>query len=107
MVDEYGRARRFREDGQEIALDRKAGQPQPSNIVDETTLTPRRRAKMRQVDAFGNEIVGSDMHDVEESKPKPESPDQGSVSKRKKSTYSRIAKSLEELQKEMAEEEKA
>ncbi|KIJ49697.1 hypothetical protein M422DRAFT_246768 [Sphaerobolus stellatus SS14] len=106
MVDEYGRVRRFTEAGEEIVLDRKGAPSLPINGADDTTLTPRRRAKMRQVDAFGNEITETDVQ-KEEIKPKAESNDKGSISKRKKGAYSHIAKSLEELQKELAEEEHA
>ena len=107
-VDEYGRVRRFTEDGEEIMLDnrKKAGNvaesPEPV-VADDPTMTPRRQAKMRQVDTLGNEVV-----DREESK-KVKANHDGEVpeTRRKTAVFSRLAKSLGELQDELAEEENA
>lgn len=100
--------RRFTEDGEEIMLDnrKKAGNVAESSepvVTDDPTITPRRRAKMRQVDTLGNEVV-----DRVESKKVKANPD-GEIpeTRRKTAVFSRLAKSLGELQDELAEEENA
>jgi hypothetical protein len=107
-VDEYGRVRRFTEDGEEIKLDtrRKSGNGTESLepvVADEMTMTPRRRAKIRQVDALGNEVIDSMKSKKGKEEPDGEIPE----SRRKKAVFTRLAKSLGELQDELAEEEDA
>lgn len=105
LVDEYGRARRFTEDGEEILLDtrRKTGNLAASleMAVPDDTTTPRRRAKMRQVDALGNEVndgMGWFKKDLDREVPE---------SQRRTAVLSRLAKSLGELQDDLVEEENA
>ncbi|KAF8588699.1 hypothetical protein K439DRAFT_584670 [Ramaria rubella] len=106
LVDEYGRARRFTEDGEEIILDTrrrnavKSENDQPA--IDDVTITPRRRAKMRQVDSFGNEVTGT-----EASSPKEVRTGEVPETKGTKAVFSRLAKSLGEVRHELAEEEDA
>lgn len=104
IVDEYGRARKFTENGEEIVLDRKTSQH--ASGVDETTLTPRRRAKMRQVDAFGKEIIANQL-ETKEGLKIDEATEKETKPQRKKQALSHIAKSLGELQQEMVQEENA
>ena len=105
LVDEYGRARRFTEDGEEIVLDtrRKSangwGSLMPT-VPEDSTMTPRRRAKMRQVDAIGNEMAGS-LGSKSRKEPNGEVPEP----RRKKAVLSQLTKSLEKLQDDLAEEE--
>jgi hypothetical protein len=116
LVDEYGRERRFTEDGEEIVLESRRKnvstseeslKPTPTP-VDDGTLTPRRRAKMRQVDALGNEIMETD-EPKEEPKKEPNGRVNGELPepRGKKALFSRLTRSLGELQDDLAEEEDA
>ena len=106
LVDEYGRARRFTEDGEEIMLDTRRKNVNGGSLVsatpDDLAMTPRRRAKMRQVDAVGNE-VNSSVASKSREEPNGEVPE----SRQKQAVLSRLAKSLGELQEDLAEEENA
>ncbi|KAF8518743.1 hypothetical protein JB92DRAFT_2058847 [Gautieria morchelliformis] len=103
LVDEYGRARRFTEDGEEIILDSRRkraniGEPVKTAVPDDTTMRSWRRAK---IDAQGNEIT-----DDAGSKPEGE-PNRKAESQRKGPVLSRLARSLVKLQDDVAEEENA
>jgi hypothetical protein len=107
LVDEYGRARRFTEDGEEIILDTRRKRVDiresvKTAVPDDTAVTPRRRAKMREVDALGNEIT-----DGAGSKPEGAPNRKVPEAQRKEAVFSRLARSLVKLQDDVAEEESA
>ncbi|KAF8520384.1 hypothetical protein BU17DRAFT_88973 [Hysterangium stoloniferum] len=109
LVDEFGRARRFTEDGEEIKLHRK-GEATPASespAVDDVTTTPRRRAKIRQVDEFGNELVSMAGSSSTATKQPEELSSSIPESKRKKAVLVQLARSLGDLKNDLAEEEDA
>lgn len=109
LVDEFGRARLFTEDGEEIKLHRK-GEVTPTSeslAVDDVMLTPRRRAKIRQVDEFGNELVPTAASSSKTAKQPEELSRSIPETKRKKTVLVQLAKSLGDLKNDLAEEEDA
>ena len=104
LVDEYGRERRFTEDGEEIVLDswrKKVSTNESRQLtpLEDMALTPKTRTKMRQVDALGNEVAGG----IEAAEPKVDLREARS----KKTVISGLTRSLRELKHELEQEEEA